>query len=185
MKWKGLIVILAVSVYVACGNNNDENLIYTANRWIAATDNIGSSYSHDGGLIQDGIISVDFNMVQITDRDPWVGLICDLGHSLQNYEGITLRYRTDTKLTINLYQNDFGYSGNQTYSHYQIILPPASIWRSRTVYFDEFSQPDWTPAESLEIPLIPENINSIHLNPNLNPETGGTATVQIRNLSLF
>lgn len=185
MKWKSLIVIIAVSVYVACNNNDYENLIHTANRWVPATDNIGSRFSHDGGLIQNGIISVDFKMVQMSDSNPWIALICDLGHSLQDYEGITLRYRSEEELVIQLYQTDFGYSGNQTYSHYQISLPSASIWRSRTVYFDDLNQPEWTPAESSEIPFKPENIRSIHFSPAINPQTGGTASLQIRNLNLF
>lgn len=184
MKWKGLIAIIAVAVYVSC-NYDDENLIQTANRWVAATDNIGSSYSYDGELIQNGIISIDFKLAQLPGGEPWVGLICDLGHSLQDFRGLTIRYRTDTELVINLYQSDFGYTGNQTYSHYQISLPSASIWRSRTVYFDDFRQPDWASAESLEIPFKPENVHAIHFNPNLDPTTGGTTNLQIRNLQLF
>lgn len=185
MKWKGFIVIIAVAVYASCNYDNDDNLVYTAHQWVAATDNIGSSFSYDGELIQDGVVSVDFNYVQESNGYPWVSIICDLGHSLQDYKGLTLRYRSDEDLIIHLHQSDFGFNGNRTYSHYQITLPATSIWRTRTVEFEDFAQPDWTPSESLEIPFIPENVRSLHFSPFLNAETGGTASIKIRNLTLF
>lgn len=185
MKWKAFIIIIAVSVYVACNYDNEDNLIHTANRWVAATDNIGSSYSYDGELIQDGVISVDFQIAEQTNGHPWVALICDTGYSLENLSGLTIRYRSDQDLIIHLHQTDFGYTGNQTYSHYQFRLPATSIWRSRTVEFDEFSQPEWAPEESSAIPLKLENVNSIHFSPDLITENGGTANIQIRNFNLF
>lgn len=50
---------------------------------------------------------------------------------------------------------------------------------------NHFSQPEWTPAESSEIALNTKNISSIHFSPDLNPQTGGSANLQIRSLSLF
>ncbi len=184
MKWKGIFLIIIVSIYVAC-NYNEDSLVQTAARWVPTTDNMGSSFSHNGDLIQNGIISVDFTLTQISDSSPWASLICYIGHDLQGLEGFTISYKSDENLTVSLHQADFGYSGNRTYSHYQAQLPSAAIWRSRTVYFNDFQQPEWTPDESKNIPYIAENVNAFHFSPNINPETGGTANVQIRYLQLF
>jgi hypothetical protein len=87
--------------------------------------------------------------------------------------------------SFEFYQSDFGYSGNESYNHYQTILPPASFWRSRTISFEEFEQPEWTTIESSSIPFTPENVTSIHFVPNIDPVTGGSSTLEVRNLKIF
>ncbi len=183
-------IIFVITGIIACGNHDEQNrnLIFTASDWYPAVDSFGSEYRIDGELITDGIATVSFTIAQRSESDdwiPWVELICDLGYTLENYSELEIAYKNDTDLLIKLSQSDFGEDGNQTYSHYEFLLPPAGDWNTHRVKFETFTQPDWTPGISKEIPLKLENVDAIYLVPDLDPAIGESSELSVRHLELF
>ena len=165
------------------------NLLFAAEGgWRATTDDLGSSFETREQLIQDSTAKVTFTMAKkgAPDEWPYVELICALGRDIDGVHGLEITYKCDKPLTIKLSQTEFGYYGNQTYSHYEFILPASEEdWNTERVKISQFRQPSWAPAKSREIPLKLQNVEDVYLVPNLNYNTGDKGTLEVKNLILY
>lgn len=79
-------------------------------------------------------------------------------------------------------QRDFGEDGDNSYAHYQTLLPAAKEWKTVTVSLADFSRPAWTPVTSKDVGLKLENVSAIYLAPALDDLTGGHATLNVRSI---
>lgn len=188
-----IFCFLTIMIVMSCTRSDSElpdreNLVNHGDKWFTAVDPFGSSSEIDGSLIKSGVASVRFTIAHRTESEtwsPWVELVCDPGHTFENYTGLTITYRNETPLLVKLSQSDFGSNGNETYSHYQYALPPSEVWNEATIYFTDFTQPDWTPENSKSIPMILENINAVYLVPDLDPSKGESSLLEVRYLKLL
>ncbi|ALO36314.1 hypothetical protein CMT41_17415 [Colwellia sp. MT41] len=158
------------------------------NQWTYDTDPYGSEAIINEKLIRHGGIWIKFKRVPRIDekRNSWIELIHKLpSASLTGIKKIRLTYQCDTPLLIKLSQQEYGKNGDQSYAHYQIKLPPARQWTTQEVDLKDFYRPEWTPASSTDIGLLPEHIDAIYLTPSLTDKDGGEAILQVRAIELL
>ncbi|KMQ52166.1 hypothetical protein CHISP_0847 [Chitinispirillum alkaliphilum] len=171
---------------IANPESASDNLIRTA-LWRATTDDLGSSFQTGEELIEEGIAKVTFTIAVKEEEDEWpyVELICETGMDLSEVQGMEIVYRCTSPLIIKLSQSDFGYEGNQTYSHYEYTAPASEEWNTVQISISDFTQPDWAPEDSRAIPLKMENVPDIYLVPALDYTTGESGTVEVKSLLLY
>ena len=161
------------------------NLLAHASEWSASTDRLGSSVKIGDKLIRNGVAEAHFDLTKRTgDGYPFVEMICKLEQNIAPYSGGSITYRCDSDLLIKLSQADFGAGGNDTYAHYQLLLPKSSEWNTVHFTFDSFVQPAWTPEQSAQIGLVKKNVDAIYLVPNLDYDIGESATLSVKDLRL-
>ncbi|MCC5853057.1 MAG: hypothetical protein JJU30_09485 [Alkalimonas sp.] len=156
--------------------------------WRYATDPHGSSASYSGDLVQEGIARIAFHRVPRVDaqNNSWVELIYDLPDgSLQGASGLRLSYQSSRDLVVKLAQLEYGEQGDQSYAHYQAVLPAATEWQEATLSLADFQRPDWTPATAIDHGIVPAHVSAIYLVPDLTDEAGGQASLSIRAVDLI
>ncbi len=188
----GLLVLL-----LGCSDSGEAVTDSSANQqgeldavhWRYATDPHGSSASYSAELVQDGIAQIAFYRVPRVDaqNNSWVELIYDLPNgSLQGASGLRLSYQSSSDLVVKLAQLEYGEQGDQSYAHYQAVLPAAtSDWQEATLSLADFQRPYWTPATSVDQGIVPAHVSAIYLVPDLTDETGGEASLSIRAVELI
>lgn len=67
---------------------------------------------------------------------------------------------------------------------YQYRLLATEEWEMMSVSFSSFTQPEWTPEISSEIPLILENVDAVYLVPDLDYNIGESTNLKINSLEL-
>ncbi|MCC5826264.1 hypothetical protein [Alkalimonas sp.] len=187
MNWIGIAI--ALLVLLACGDtgalNNTEKGGLDAGFWRYATDPHGSRADYSGDLVQEGIARIVFHRVPRVDakNNSWVELIYDLpAGSLPQQAVIGLTYQSSTDLVVKLAQLEYGEQGDQSYAHYQAVLPATNGWQSEALSLVDFQRPDWTPASSVDKGIVPDHVSAIYLVPDLTDEQGGQAVLQVRAL---
>lgn len=182
-----LIVFLLSACAVKKSNNSDEsNLLYSANKWKAVTDNLGSYYSPNTIALKDSAYEVAFFLKQKTeDEIVFIELVCDLGFDLSEQTGLSLTYKCDSDLLIKLSQSDFGGDGDKSYAHYQFLVPASDTYVTRKLRFSDFTRPNWTPEYSKGKGLNLNNVNAIYLTPNIADSIGGKALLGVKELFLI
>lgn len=156
--------------------------------WRYATDPHGSTASYEGELVQQGIARIEFQRVPRVDErnNSWVELIYDLPEGpLQSEPQIELSYQSSTNLVIKLSQREYGELGDQSYAHYQAVVPAADDWQQVRLSLADFHRPDWTPATSVDHGIVPPHVNAIYLVPDLTDDKGGEARVLVRTIKLL
>lgn len=119
-------------------------------------------------------------------NNSWVELIYDLpGGTLAGYPQIELSYQSNTALVVKLSQREYGGEGDQSYAHYQIVVPAAASWQTVKLSQTEFQRPDWTPATSRDQGIVPQHVNAIYLVPDLTDDEGGQASLAVRSIALL
>lgn len=162
-----------------------ENLVASAKEWVAAHDEIGSSYDTASAVLNDSLKKVNYTLVKKEgDEWPYVELISIVGGNLQGKKGLKITYSCSTPLKIKLSQNDFNDKGNSTYSHYEYTAPASDTLTTVTTQFSEYKQPDWTPEVSKAIPLKLENVYALYFTPAVDAMVGGEAELAISELYL-
>lgn len=191
MKIKFSIVLAFFAMILpSCVNQNvedkpEDNLLYTANTWIAMTDELGSSNTPENITVVDSIIEVDFILKkQVENEIVFIELVCELGFTLSKQDSVTITYKCDEDLVIKLSQSDFGKDGDKSYAHYQYIVPASEKYTTKKLKFSNFTQPDWTPEYSKGKSLILSNINAIYLTPNVDATIGGRSSLGVMRLIL-
>ncbi|MGM0461163.1 MAG: hypothetical protein ACQEQ4_01940 [Fibrobacterota bacterium] len=196
---KSILILSLCIAFFSCQNDNAEfdapephtpaaeadgpNLLHSGADWHPAADTTGSLIDTGDAMQIDSVITVHFTLAQKTTEEwPYVELICDTEDDFRNTETITITYTCDTPLILKLSQSDFGYEGNETYAHYEYVLPATEDWSKQTVHISDFEQPEWTPAESRDIPLKLENCDALYLTPQLDPQVGGESTLSVKHL---
>lgn len=114
----------------------------------------------------------------------FIELVCDLGHSLVDHTGLSIDYKCETPLVIKLSQSDFGKDGNESYAHYQFVVPASETITTAHLKFSAFTQPGWTPEYAAGIPLKLENVDAIYLTPKVDDSTGGSSLLGVKGLFL-
>ncbi len=191
-----LFTILIATLLVSCKSNTskgagkkdvslEKNLLYTS-EWKAVTDLLGSSYSPGKIAIADSLLQVDFTLKKKEAGEiVFIELVCSLNGNLGTSKGIGITYKCDKPLIIKLSQSDFGKDGDESYAHYQYIVPASETLTTLSLTFESFTQPDWTPEASKGKAMKLENVNAIYLTPNVDPTTGGDATLGVKGLYLL
>ncbi|SEA85477.1 hypothetical protein [Alkalimonas amylolytica] len=189
MKWIGIVMVPLM--LIACGDagalNSTEKGDLDAGFWRYATDPHGSSADYSGDLVQAGIARIAFHRVPRVDakNNSWVELIYDLpAGSLPQQAVIGLTYQSSTDLVVKLAQLEYGEQGDQSYAHYQAVLPATTGWHSEALSLADFQRPDWTPASSVNKGIVPEHVSAIYLVPDLTDEQGGQAVLKVRAIQL-
>ena len=157
-------------------------------QWSYDTDPYGSEAIINEKLIRHGGIWIKFKRVPRVDaqRNSWIELIHKLPTaSLAGKQKIRLTYQCDIPLIIKLSQLEYGKKGDKSYAHYQIKLPETNGWTTKEVDLKDFYRPEWTPASSKDLGLLPEHINAIYLTPSLTDKDGGETILQVRAIELL
>ena len=190
-----LALIMAFSV-ISCnvGNTNktkrkeiglSDNLLYAAHNWKAVTDELGSFYSPKNIGIVDGEMEVDFTLKKKEEGEiVFIELVCELGHNLSDQSGLSIDYKCETPLVIKLSQSDFAKHGNESYAHYQYVVPASDTITTAHLKFSEFTQPGWTPDYAKDIPMNLENVDAIYLTPQVDDATGGSSRLGVKGFYL-
>jgi len=161
------------------------NLINSAKEWKAVTDELGSSSSPKNISISNDQIEVDFTLKKKEEGEiVFIELVCDLGHNLVGNKGLSIDYKCETPLVIKLSQSDFGKNGNESYAHFQFVVPASDTITTAHLKFSEFTQPVWTPDYSKGIPMKLENVDAIYLTPKVDEATGGSSSLAVMGLYL-
>lgn len=191
MKVKVFYLLAATAIiFSSCKNENNQqetndNLLYTAKNWKADTDALGSSYTPKDIAIADSAIEVEFTLKKKGENEiVFIELICSLKESLKEYSGMSIRYKCDSNLVVKLSQSDFGKDGDQSYAHYQFVVPASDVYTTKTLKFSDFTQPGWTPEASQGFPMKLENVDAIYLTPNVHEDFGGSSALGVMELYL-
>lgn len=164
---------------------SSENLLFTANKWTAVTDTLGSTFLPHRIVVIDGQIDVDFTLKKKEEGEiVFIELVCQLGHNLSDQSGLSLDYKCETPLVIKLSQSDFGKDGDASYAHYQYVVPASDTITTVFLKFSNFTQPEWTPEYTRNIPMKLENVDAIYLTPKVDDVTGGRSCLAVKGLYL-
>lgn len=162
----------------------EKNLLYTSD-WKAVTDLIGSSYSPDKAVVRDSLMEVSFTLKKKEEGEiVFIELVCSLDSTLSASKGLEITYKCDSPLVIKLSQSDFGGDGDESYAHYQFIVPASETLNTVRVNYESFTQPEWTPEASKGKAMKLENVNAIYLTPDVDATIGGSATLAVKSLYL-
>jgi len=176
-----------ILVLTSC-RENAQNLVQTVDEWYAETDPHGSTYTFPNDeLVNNGVVSVHFNIAEREEVDSWYPfamIICNPGYTLEGYSAVSVVYRSDIPLFVELPQTETRENGDEFTLFYRYRLPASEEWNSQRVSFSHFIQPTWAPLRSLMVPLNTQNIDAIHFLPDLDYGHGGSARVSIRHLEL-
>ncbi|NTS76409.1 hypothetical protein HR060_05960 [Catenovulum sp. SM1970] len=182
---KGLFVCLALQLinpsFAANNNMSYKDL------WHYATDPYGSSAKAQLPQTDTDIVSIEFDRVPRVDvkRNSWVELIYQLeSGNLEGTNKVLINYKSSADLILKLSQKDYGKEGDQSYAHYQKVVPQANDWQTIEVDISKFSRPEWTPYHSSDVGIIKKNIDAIYFVPDLTDKTGGKASLSIKNIQL-
>jgi len=197
MRLSFLILVLAIPVlFTSCWCNSaqndqkkseivEDNLLYTAN-WKAVTDLLGSSYSPEKVSVVDSLMEVNFTLKKKEEGEiVFIELVCGLNSNLSTEAGVVLSYKCETPLVVKLSQSDFGADGDESYAHYQYVVPASESISTVKLNFSDFTQPQWTPDGSKGIAMKLENVNAIYLTPDVDVATGGSSLLGVKGLYLW
>lgn len=162
------------------------NQLTHAKQWYPTTDSYGSSLDTGSAMIQNEALKVAFTICkkESDDKWPYVELVCKTKKSLTGTESVSLTYKCDQNLLVKFSQSDFSHLGDESYAHYQMTFPPAKEWKTVSFKTTDAKQPEWAPAKARKVPLKLENVDAVYFTPELSVETGGTGTVEIKELVL-
>lgn len=162
------------------------NWIDSTHYWHPATDPLGSQIDTTGGLFRGGEAIVGFTITpKTTDVWPYVELIFLPEQSFVGSSQLELAYRSEKPLIVKLSQTDFGPDGNQTWSYYQTVVPPAQEWTTLLLPYSQFELPDWADDNSRAIPLKLENVKGVYLTPQLDAINGESCTMGVQKLLFY
>lgn len=170
---------------------NEKELHYslkTPELWSYGADPYGSKVFTGEALIKDGAARIAFDRAPklAADRNTWIELIYrPPAGNLGGTEAVRITYQCSEALLMKFSQRDFGEDGDNSYAHYQTLLPAAEAWNTVTVSLADFSRPSWTPATSKDVGLILENVSAIYLAPALDDDQGGHATLNVKSIEIL
>lgn len=185
---KYLVVIFVVLFSGACAISPPDSQhvsLNNANLWSYGVDPYGSKAIIGNRLIEDGAARIAFERAArpTPDRNTWIELIYHLPTAnLDGSRAVRITYQCSEALLMKFSQRDFGEDGDNSYAHYQALLPAADDWQTITVNIADFSRPSWTPATSKDVGLKLENVSAIYLAPVLDDVVGGYARLNVRSI---
>lgn len=156
--------------------------------WSYGADPYGSKVFIGDSLIKDGAARIAFDRAPkpAPDRNTWIELIYNApAENLGGTGAVRITYQCSEALLMKFSQRDFGEDGDNSYAHYQTLLPATGDWRTVTVSLADFSRPSWTPTTSKGVGLILENVSAIYLVPALDDSQGGHATLNVKSIELL
>ncbi len=165
----------------------EDNLLFNAPAWYAATDHFGSVADTGDAFRSEGTINVAFELaIREPSGDwPYVELVCETGDPITGTDSVMVSYKCDTTLVMKLYQTDLGSEGLKSYALYQTALPASKEWKTATVAVSDFIQPSWADEASRAVKLNLDNVARIYFTPDLSAEVGGKATINLKELVLI
>ncbi|PKF54158.1 hypothetical protein CW748_17020 [Alteromonadales bacterium alter-6D02] len=173
---------------MACSTNSNQPDQLNASDWRYDVDPHGSVATLDEKLVKEDGIWIKFNRVPRVDKfnNSWIELIYDLpSKTLGNSQQVTIEYKSSQPLIVKLSQKDYGKDGDNSFAHYQTKVPAATTWSKQTVSFDSFQRPSWTPNNSPDVGIVPENVSAIYFVPDLTDKLGGEAVLEIKSILLL
>ncbi len=162
--------------------------LQTPAQWRYGIDPHGTSADYGEQLVSNGVAHITFNRVPRPnpEENSWIELIYDLPQGdLRGVDRIALTYQSSEPLLVKLSQRDFGEQGDESYAHYQALVPAADEWRQVTLSLGDFARPAWTPSDSVDVGLLPAHIDALYFAPNLDDAVGGFAELKIKAVELL
>ncbi len=161
--------------------NPSEDLIVMAG-WEAEADEFGSTVDTGSAIINGGVMKVSFDQVAQPDPDtwPWVSVTAytDPAGKFDDVKWIKVTYKCDKGVIVSLPQPPLSDSGTS----YQYELTSASSWSTQLLKIASFKQPSWVTQTT---PLDLSIIHDVMFTPNIEAASGGTATLEIKELILY
>lgn len=192
-KTISIVVLLALLMSSCSSSKRDEtteitvnNLIHQHHIWEVAVDTFGSTFTTADPFINDERLKVDFTIAtKEGDYFPYVEVKCFPDIDYQTLDKINISYICEHDVIIKLNQSDFSAGGDNSYAHYQFVLPKTDNQPNiATIYIDEFTQPQWAEESSRKIALNKENIEAIYLVPAIDYNKGESTTFTLLSLNL-
>lgn len=164
----------------------NKNMLEIA-QWTANTDTIGSSFKSTDPLIKNNQIEVEFTLAKKEEDKGWpyAELICATGAPLTSVKIVEITYQSESDVSVKFSQSDFGGKGDNSYAHYQHVIPATEKWSVMQLKVTDFKQPSWAPEASQAVKLNLDNVENVYLAPNLNFQTGETKTLKVKSLRLL
>lgn len=156
--------------------------------WNYGHDPYGSSAEVGESIVQDGAARIKFNRApQVSPtKNTWVELIYKAPEkNLADVKSVKITYQCSAALIVKFSQKDFGEQGDNSYAHYQTLLPVANDWQTVELALSGFSRPAWTPSSSKDVGLIMENVSAIYFSPAIDDIRGGVATLNVQAIELI
>jgi hypothetical protein len=163
-----------------------EDMLAYPDIWYASVDEFGSSVKASMPVVSNGKIDIEFTIAKMAKPDEWpyAELICEPGIAMNALEGIAIRYKSSVDLALKLSQKDFGPEGNESYAHYQHVLPKSAAFVDAVVMVDDFAQPEWADEAARKIKLNLANVSAVYLVPALDYAKGETGSFALERFSL-
>lgn len=185
-----LSIMVLLSLLSACGTNSTHRHSSLAKEqsWSYGIDPYGSTVKIGKHLIESDVVSIEFNRAPkpAADRNTWIELIYHAPQEdLLKTKKMRITYQCNEPLLIKFSQKDYGAEGDNSYAHYQTLLPAANDWQTLEVSLSDFARPLWTPAESTNVGLIMSNVSAIYLAPSLDDSKGGYAKLKVKGIDLL
>jgi hypothetical protein len=179
---------LVTPLYASAPDNELHPSLQNPDLWSYGADPYGSKVFIGDSLIKDGAARIAFHRAPkpAPDRNTWIELIYRApAGNLGGTEAVLITYQCSEALLMKFSQRDFGEEGDNSYAHYQTLLPATEGWKTVAVSLADFSRPSWTPATSKEVGLILENVSAIYLAPALDDSQGGHATLNVKAIEVL
>lgn len=175
----------AVSAASVCGTE----LVNPEKYWEPSCDNFGSTLDTAKALFVAGVPTVSFShaaMKEGTEDYPYTELVCEPEESIADAKSITVSYMSDRPLVLKLVQKELNgadMGGNDSYAFYQYVAPAsAGAYKSVTVPFTSFKQPDWSESQSIKFNAA--SVSAINFTPEFGDDEAGKAKIAIKSLIL-
>ena len=185
-------LIVCALIFLAAGNFAQAATLHPSlqnpDLWSYGADPYGSKVFIGDSLIKDGAARIAFERAPkpAPDRNTWIELIYHApAGNLGGTQALRITYQCSEALLMKFSQRDFGEDGDNSYAHYQTLLPAAEDWKTVTVSLADFSRPSWTPATSKDVGLILENVSAIYLAPALDDDQGGHASLNVKSIEVL
>jgi hypothetical protein len=183
----GCLLIL-LGLISGCTNTALHPSVRNAELWGYGIDPHGSTVTIGKSIIENGAARIAFNRVAqpAPGINTWIELTYQAPKgNLAGIRGVSITYESTAPLVIKFSQRDFGEEGDNTYAHYQTLLPAAKTASTATVILADFARPVWTPATSKDVGLLLENVTAIYLTPDVDSKAGGYAELTVSAIELI
>ncbi len=182
--------LLLVGLASGCASTQEQlhSSLRDAGLWSHGVDPYGSSVIIGDSLIHDGAARIAFNRAPQPSPDihTWIELIYQAPEgNLAGTQAVRITYQCSDALLMKFSQRDYGADGDNSYAHYQTLLPASSTWKTLTVTLADFARPAWTPVDSADVGLIMQNVTAIYLAPALDDIAGGYAELNVSAIELI
>lgn len=191
MRSFAIATLAALSIYAVSASAAslcDSEFVNPEKNWYPSVDNFGSSLDTAKAFFVAGAPTVVFShaaMKSGTEDYPYTELVCETEGSIADAKKITVSYTSDRPMIIKLIQKELNAKaegGNDSYAFYQYTVPTSATFKTVTVPFADFEQPDWSESQSVKFNAA--TVSAINFTPEFADDEAGKAKIAIKSLIL-